>query len=86
MHGVPVVSRKFDYAMSHALSCTGWTVLRKLKGRGHKWDIMNTGLNSRSLAIDRVLELVNQERFNPVQDHLNNIDDDVNLNKEGWDN
>lgn len=48
-----------------------------------KWRYVETGYKSKASAVEMVVELAARENFNPVADHLNNIDDGINLNEEG---
>ena len=86
------VSKKYWYRVCNIKGSRLWTIYKKGKepvlahpqgiGRYPKWEFIETGFKSKESAVEYVEELAAKENFNPVADHLNNIDDGVDLNAE----
>jgi hypothetical protein len=88
------VGNKYEYRVcTPARSNREWTIFKKRREPvgdpedaspdGPPWELVETGYKSKASAVEMVIELAAKENFNPVADHLNNIDDGVDLNNEG---
>ncbi len=93
---VPKVSEKYFYRVATpSRSNDIWSIYRQRKQPvlnnsedvnlyGPRWKEVETGFCTKGSAVEYILELVEKESFNPVADHLNNIDDGVDLDQEGY--
>lgn len=75
---------KYKYRVCSIFGSSEWSVFRLLKGTT-TWQYTESGFDSKYMAIEYARNLMVSDNFNPVEDYLNNIDDGVDINNEGWD-
>jgi len=86
IYEVPSISKKFDYRVCNNTGSRLWAIFKKKKD-STMWQFVDTGYRSKNSAVEVVEEIAARENgYNPVKDHLYNIDDGIDLNNEGWDN
>ncbi len=93
---IPEISKNYFYRVATTANANRqWRIYRQKKQLisnnieatsvdGPKWVEIENGFYSKKSAVEFALELVAKETFNPVKDHLDNIDDGVDLDQEGY--
>ena len=87
------IGNKYQYRVSAWRNSHYWTIFKKLRERvledtadaspdAPKWELVDSGYESKESAVEHVVELAAREEFNPYADLLNNIDDGIDLNNE----
>jgi hypothetical protein len=80
------ISKKYHYRVATMGKGQDWSIYKFPKGKlihNDPWEFVESGFKTKASAVEYVEELAAKEDFNPVADHLNNIDDGIDLDNEG---
>jgi hypothetical protein len=91
MWGVPNLGKRCEYRIYTKRKGHTWKIYRRnrtatVTNALPLWHLVESGFTSKASAVEYAIEQAGRDDDkDPVADLLNNIDDGVNLNEEGWD-